>query len=55
MEVKKRYRTPKDNPKVQCAFRLDKNVLEIIRSQPNQAKFIEDLVISYVGRTSNGR
>ena len=50
--AEKRYRTPKANPKIRCTFRLDKVVLEIIRSQPNQAKFIEKIVNDYVTLTN---
>lgn len=48
MEKRKAGQPKKDNPKVRATFRLDAKVLGQIRKQPNQAKYIEALVIKDV-------
>lgn len=48
--IKRKAGQPKkENPKIRVTFRLSKEVIEIIRLQPNQAKFIEQVVLNLRG------
>lgn len=46
MKDKKSVGRPKsEKPKIRCTFRLDADVVDLIRSKPNQAKYIELIVL----------
>ena len=38
-------RPKSEKPKIRCTFRLDPDVVDLIRLKPNQAKYIESIVL----------